>query len=263
MKKISYHMVVVGTGGTGTTFLRDIGRYINNKPDCPIKKVTLVDGDVIEKKNIERQIFFPSQVGQHKATAMEHMLHCNYPDVSLEAVAKYLATLDELKAILHDVVVKDGRMPLLIGCVDNNAARLLLESYFLDGKVKDCVYFDSGNDYAAGEVIMSYKHGGRVLSPVRSEYFPEIKTGDLRPVTEMSCTELNAVDPQHPLVNIMAGQILTSAVINLCEGRAKYSSVDFDAQEFIEDAHPIVLSANNEEPAPEKEKPVSETEAAA
>ena len=51
-KDTSYHLIVVGTGGTGTTFLRDVGRYIDNKmltpSGCPIGLVSLIDGDIVE-----------------------------------------------------------------------------------------------------------------------------------------------------------------------------------------------------------------------
>lgn len=253
MKNV-YQMVVVGAGGTGTTFLRDIGRYLNNREDCPIKEVLVVDGDTIESKNIERQMFFPSQVGMNKAAAMEQMLHRNFPKVRFSALGKYLTSEDELNSIFWS---RSGygysrRVPLIIGCVDNNAARVLLEDWFL--KQDTAVYFDSGNDYAAGEVVFSFRSGGKTISPVRSHYFPEIRRGDLRPVTEMSCTELNAVDPQHPLVNIMAGEILTAAVVGLCEGRATDALVDFDAHTFYMEARPIDYEALKPKKAPSKKK---------
>lgn len=240
-KNTRYHMIVVGTGGTGTTFLRDIGRYINNKKlsaigGCPIVKVSLIDGDIVEDKNLERQIFYKRQVGMNKAVAMEQMLHRSYPSVPMQAYGDYLTDLEQIEKI---VSTEANAVPLIIGCVDNHACRILLEEYF--SKVSDCIYFDSGNEYCTGEVVMAFKIGNKVLSPVKSVWFPDIKEGDLRPVTEISCSELNAVDPQHPLVNIMAGGILNAAVVNLCEGRAKYSCVYFDAQEFSQTAVPINL----------------------
>ena len=239
-KDTSYHLIVVGTGGTGTTFLRDVGRYIDNKMltpgGCPIGLVSLIDGDIVEEKNIERQIFYQRHIGLNKAVAMEQMLHKSYPNVKMQAFGSYLTSIEQIEAIVSSSD-NPKMIPLIVGCVDNHACRVLLEEYF--DMLDDCIYFDSGNEYCTGEVVMAYKFGGKVYSPVKSVWFPEIKNGDLRPVTEMSCTELNTVDPQHPLVNIMAGGVLNSAVVNLCEGRAKYSVVYFDAQEFQQTAVPI------------------------
>ena len=104
-------------------------------------------------------------------------------------------------------------IPLIIGCVDNDACRLMCEELFKE--LPYCFYYDSGNDFSTGEVNFAHRFNGKTLSYEKSYSFPSMTTGDLRHVDELSCTELNASAPQHFVTNMMAGQHLLRGVVQM------------------------------------------------
>jgi molybdopterin/thiamine biosynthesis adenylyltransferase len=74
--------------------------------------VVVHDGDTLERKNLNRQLFTDADIGKNKADALAQKYECG-------SVPKYYS---------HGAV-DIGRGDLLIGCVDNNAARKsILES---------------------------------------------------------------------------------------------------------------------------------------
>lgn len=121
-------------------------------------------------------------------------------------------------------------LPVIIGCVDNHPCRMVLEKYF--NSCRSCNYLDSANEYMSGEVVFSIKLKGKVLSPVRSSYFPEVKKKQKKQ-SEMSCMELNMVAPQHIAANMMAGNILLSEFAAICEGILHSGMVVFDSKDFV------------------------------
>ena len=231
-----YNMVVVGSGGTGTYFLKEFSRFIQGGHRS-INKMTIVDGDTVEEKNMERQAFSQEDVGFNKATVMADVLSSAF-ELKWGAFSKYLTTLDELK----DVLGSSTSTPLIIGCVDNHACRMLLEKFFEESR--DCIYLDSANEFSTGEVIFAYKKGGKVISPCRSYYYPEVASNSNKKVTEMSCEELNNVAPQHIATNMTAGNILLKEVCSLLSGNEHPGMVTFDLDMYYQEFWPYKNEEN-------------------
>lgn len=225
---MKYQMHVIGAGGTGTYFLKELGRYLSDGrfQDILYGPIQIWDGDVVEAKNLGRQAFCRDDVGRYKSVVMAEILEGEF-NVPFEARTAYLIDMEQLSA---EFEVKEIRgetlVPLFISCVDNHAARLLLEEVF--NSLQNCVLFDSGNEVCTGEVSFSYKKNGKVIGPCRSHYFPDMRTGDLRNVTEMSCAELNNASPQHIFTNMLAGNMLLNGVANLFEGHITPGFAFFD-----------------------------------
>lgn len=67
--------MVIGVGGVGTALIQPLAALLANDPDCqrwegdkPLKpRVTIVDGDVYEDKNLRNQCITPADVGMNKA----------------------------------------------------------------------------------------------------------------------------------------------------------------------------------------------------
>lgn len=201
-----------------------------------ITGLILVDGDSVEEHNLQRQCFQREDIGFSKATVLADALHSAF-NVYWKAYPVFLEKVEQLDNWLN---LKSGKesleIPILLGCVDNHGARMVMEEYFR--LQENCIYFDSANEHESGEVVLSYKMKGVQLSKLRSEIFPDILRGDLRNVTEMSCEELNNVTPQHITVNMMAGLALLSSVLALLEqGQMKPGMICFNsssmASEFI------------------------------
>jgi hypothetical protein len=202
--------------------------------------MTIVDGDVVEEKNLDRQSFLLEDVGRNKASVFAEILNDALEGYNIsqgcqtrwEAVPSYMTDADQITSYFKKLVPEYSsgvtvgseyfysygkelvvNIPIIIGCVDNNAARLMMEEVF--NRLDYCFLYDAGNEFSTGEVNFAHKMRGKVISPVKSVSFPTMKTGDRRHVTEMSCTELNASEPQHFLTNMTAGYHLLRGMINL------------------------------------------------
>lgn len=231
-KKIKFAICCVGSGGTGSYFLKEFSRYLydNKKALSQIYSLSVVDGDMVEKKNISRQAFLEEDVNEPKAGVMASVLNDAF-DLKWKGYAQYILSTKDLEKCFGntgDVGTNIFVMPVMIGCVDNHAARLVCEEYF--NKASDCIYFDSANEFSCGEVVFAVKRNNKLVSPLRSTVFPDILSGDLRNVEELSCTELNDVAPQHIAANMQAGLILLSAITGLLDkGIVSTGMVIFDA----------------------------------
>lgn len=224
-----YELFVIGSGGTGTYFLKEFSRFYQGRSDI-FRSMCIFDGDTVEDKNLMRQSFLPEDVGFNKAAVMAGLLNDAF-DLKWQSFGKYVLTKDDILS-LHET----SYVPVIIGCVDNHACRLVLEEVFRT--CDDCIYIDSANEFSSGEVVLSLKESGRIYGPSRSMIFPDIKKEDLRNREEISCEELNNVAPQHIATNMMAGNIILSAVCNLIGGSYKPGVIYFDAasysSEFLE-----------------------------
>ena len=218
-----YCLIVVGAGGTGTYFLKEFSRFIHGTDALKkFKSMVIFDGDTVEDKNLARQCFQEDDIGMNKAAVMAEVLNEAF-DLKWESFATYLTEKKQLESIVG------SSTPILISCVDNHACRLLLEDFFESNKT--CIYFDSANEFETGECVYSYKKDGVVEGPVRSHYFPDIKQRQHKKVTELSCEELNNVEPQHIFTNMFAGNLLCSGMTKLLERKHTPGVAYFNAME--------------------------------
>lgn len=253
IEKIKFHIFVLGAGGTGTYFIKEFSRYIASLKNPPVeKRMYIMDGDTVEAKNLDRQAFLMEDVGLKKSSVIAGVVNQSLFDGSLMewvSLPSYLTDLAQLSVLpsSNEAETKEWfagngylNIPFIISCVDNHAARLLLEEYF--EKQANCILFDSANEFDNGECVFAAKMAGKVISPVRSYYFPDIKTGDLRPVTEMSCTELNAVAPQHIFTNMYAAlQLLSQASALIENGTFSGGYSSFNARELMNNHYANIL----------------------
>lgn len=213
MKK--YHFIVVGIGGTGTHFIKEFYRYLSGIYLDSSIKITLIDGDIIEEKNLERQAFFEDQIGSNKAFAM------------VEALIETFGELENVKLSFSDEYLQKGTLdkliagyevPVIISCVDNVVARKVIEQYFIEYK-REIYYLDSGNGLFNGQCIYAGKNkNGEIFSPSLSQrpglvYEEDEGNDPLNP----SCTETVEQRTQHILANLQAAIYLLNGVISLIE----------------------------------------------
>lgn len=206
-KKIS--LLVVGSGGTGTYFLKEISRYLSSKKKDLLAQYIIADGDTVERKNLSRQAFDVDDIGRNKADVMAEVLNSCF-ELKWQAFCEYLFSVEQIENL-----VRQNTLPVIIGCVDNHGCRLLLEEFFLNSQ--NCIYFDAANEERAGECVFSAMVNGVVVSPTRSYFFPDMLKEDTRGRDEVSCEELNNAAPQHILANMSSGMQLLSAFVQLFE----------------------------------------------
>lgn len=250
---MKFEFFVIGAGGTGTYFLKEVSRYLQGNMKNVVA-LHIFDGDVVEEKNLARQSFVRDDIGRNKASVMAEALEGNF-GLSWRAHDVYVSCAEDVTKFFSRRysrgAVTDVVIPVMVSCVDNHACRLVLEEIF--DKEDNCILFDSGNEFVTGEVVFAYKSGGRVCGQTRSRYFPEMKDADLRARTEMSCEELNRVAPQHIFTNMLAGNILSSGVSNLLEGENPLTPgvVFFNAAKYQVDFVPYKMAAETQEPKKE------------
>ena len=69
-----FSILVVGSGGTGTYFLKEISRFLSGNTAAAnmISKMVICDGDIVEEKNLSRQCFSTEDIGRKKAVVMQN-----------------------------------------------------------------------------------------------------------------------------------------------------------------------------------------------
>lgn len=157
-----YLFIVVGCGGIGGNLIRDLPKLILKQD----QKMILVDGDQVEKKNCVRQPFQEQDVGLNKARALARKVNSFYP-VGCLYLDKYISG-QELDVLIH--TYGQDRIPYLIGCVDNDATRKLIEATF--DRCADAVLLDGANGQYEGNVYCCFRKEGKQFGKKRSDVYP-------------------------------------------------------------------------------------------
>ena len=201
-------IAVIGTGGTGAAFLSRFCQFLFGQ-DKERYHLSICDGDTVELRNCERQAgFLPTDVGRSKSSVLSEVFNSMY-SLDISYCNKYIETIEDIDDLF---VTKYGKcVKVLIGTVDNHAARLVMDKYFRKAP-GPILYIDSGNEFSNGQVVFGAKNAkGQIFSPPASEYFPEIKKGGISKKDE-GCEAVNRSAPQHLAVNALAGVVLCSAL---------------------------------------------------
>lgn len=194
-------IVVVGCGGTGSHYIKELGRLIyGHKRLSQDVQITLVDGDLVEEKNLIRQAFMPQDIGQNKAQVMAEILEQAY-GINVNFYDQYIDAPSDLEKL-----VRVDSTVLLVGCVDNHQCRQSMHHFF--HVRENCIYMDSANEFSVGEVVIGSRIGGVDVYPDRSQYFPEVMDAEEPRRSEESCEAMNVSFPQHMLTNQLAAWIL-------------------------------------------------------
>ena len=171
--RIKYVFIIVGAGGTGSLLARDLPKLLIGTEH----KMLIIDGDYVEEKNMKRQSYQLQDIGEYKSIALSSKINTFY-DTSCEALGMYL-TKDEIVEYCENNLMY---IPVIIGCVDNDATRKILETTFKN--LDDCYYLDSANGEYEGNIYISVKKDGKCYGVLRSEVYKFSK--DLHPLDE-SC----------------------------------------------------------------------------
>lgn len=115
LKLKSARVLVIGAGGLGCPVIQYLVA-------AGIGKLTLVDGDVVSRSNLQRQILFTeAEIGQSKAEIAARKMQQLNSAANIKVYNQFLT--DKLAAQLlpeHDVVV---------GCTDNYKSRYCIDHY--------------------------------------------------------------------------------------------------------------------------------------
>jgi molybdopterin/thiamine biosynthesis adenylyltransferase len=194
-------LFIIGAGGVGSWLLPSICMLTRVNEG----EVTVVDGDTLETKNLNRQLFTEKDVGKNKADALAKKYGCR-------SIPKYYAHN------AFDVEEKDW----LLVCADNNPARA---SALETCDTKGCKLIVGANEVTSAEAYYYDPQWQGTMMDARI-YYPEIKT-DTRfdPLTAGSgCTGVAQEDnKQLVTANFMAAALMQHLFILWQVERRKFT----------------------------------------
>jgi hypothetical protein len=214
IKLRTFKIYQVGTGGTGSQLLNNMCRFISTMRKRGIKiSLTLIDGDRFEEKNLLNQNITRRDIGINKAEVLATRYSAIY-GIPIKYVDKYIYAAGELMEVVKHYDQFSSETPIIIGAVDNNATRQLMNQVF--NGLSSCIYLDSGNgtDNMEGQCVIGYRYNKKtILEPIAAIYPEVLEDNDLienivgcdRPDEDES--------PQHITTNVLAANIL---FCNLC-----------------------------------------------
>lgn len=139
-------LTLVGCGGTGSHIasgLVSIGQALGERGIA--LDVLLVDPDVVEHKNVGRQLFARADVGRPKAQVIAERLNMAF-GCTVGAAVRAIDSLDEFVRGAHDLNV-------VIGAVDNVSARALIAKAVEQAR-GGLWWIDAGNENHSGQVAI-------------------------------------------------------------------------------------------------------------
>lgn len=183
------NIVVIGCGGVASWLVRPLVMFLRQCDHKPV--LTLIDGDTIEERNLDRQWFDEEDIGQNKAEAMAELLPNDYPIDS--AVREYYMD--------GHILPIDGTK-LFLCCADNHAARRAVLNSVDRGQGFAII---GGNEYVEAEAYY-YERGYKDGPCDPRTYYPSILTDDTGdPTRPAGCTGPAAVAaPQLVFANFSA-----------------------------------------------------------
>lgn len=202
-------ILVIGAGGTGSYVVPGLAREVFTMTKRP--QMVLCDGDIVEEKNLKRQHFIASDIGQNKAKALADRYSAAF-GLTIGYRDEFITTKEGFGEL-----IRDGKGPtIIITCVDNIKTRMLIREAIAEHDGHDVYWIDCGNEDVAGQVVLSARcpwwkmkeiEGGRYPMPDVFDIYPELLERPDKLPTEMSCAELAASSPQYGFVNLTAATL--------------------------------------------------------
>lgn len=198
--------LLIGAGGTGTSFLDPALRYLRahhgGNSDPGVWQFGVLDGDSVEPHNLDRQIFRPETIKMNKAQAAVQ------PHVYMGNVIPIPEYLGRHNAAQY---LSDG-ITIFIA-VDNFPVRSIIESFCLT--LENCVVINGGNELDTGSCQIWIRKDGENVTPPLSFLHPQIhEPGQDR--AEMTCEEIAALPGGGQLIaaNMASAMYMLSALIS-------------------------------------------------
>ena len=187
---------LVGCGGTGSWLaphLVRLARFLRETRQMKVR-ITFIDPDTVEMKNVFRQNFGGAEVGGCKA----ELLALRYAAAWGQSIQVRTSQFD--KGIVQ---LEYGDLGVIVGCVDNAAARrTIAETLTLDANMHSAEglprlwWLDAGNGKDTGQVLFGAARNARQLQHA-FPYLPD----------QSFCVNLPAPDLQHPeLLQAQSGE---------------------------------------------------------
>jgi molybdopterin/thiamine biosynthesis adenylyltransferase len=166
---------VVGAGGTGSILLDPLVRFLTTRHGAEPFIIAVLDGDHVEAKNLERQLFSAGDLQVNKATALAGQV----ANPNVLAVPSYIDDDNVTSRI------KEGDHVLI--CADNYDVRRRIEDHALT--LDNVTIINGGNESLDGSVQIFIRRDGKNMTPPLSYLHPEILEPSPHDPTALSCAE--------------------------------------------------------------------------
>jgi len=212
--KPKLNALIVGAGGVASYMLP----ALNNSFDL---HGFLVDGDKLEKHNLDRQIFSNRDIGKYKVDGL--IKHHKIPN--LKGLATYVDSGFELDLKYYH---KNFNPDVIITLVDNHPARSVccqMAEYF------QCGLIIAANEYSTSQAMYWHPRLGDNLLP--SVRYPEIET--VISGSPINCTgDALASDPQLAIANSVSASLANYLIWLWYGNKGSYELQDLKGFEVIE-----------------------------
>lgn len=218
------NIVVIGLGGIGSILIDRLCRFINFSSELKNTEMILVDGDIYETKNFERQDFI--RMG-NKADIKVYELEPKFENIAFDVIDYYINEKN-----ISDIIKTND---IVFICVDNHKSRMIINNYCKT--LDDITIISGGNELTDGNVQLYVRKGGVDLTPDLCAYHPEIANPDDKLPDEMSCEELSVSEPQLYFTNLGVATVMCWMFYNsVFKDQHERSEVYFDITTMTADA---------------------------
>ena len=165
------HVLVVGCGGLGGNVIEQLARL-------GLGHLTVVDGDVFEESNLNRQLLCTTaNIGESKALAAAERVSLIDPDIEVRPVPEFI-TKENAAALMADA-------DIVIDALDSISSRLVLE----DAAAEAGLYLVPGGISGWDLQAMIVPPGSGLLHAIY-EGLPEDKTKTSLAMTPAACASI-------------------------------------------------------------------------
>ncbi len=153
------HVAIIGCGGLGSNAAMMLVR-------SGVGELTIVDFDIVEESNLNRQMFFRDQLGQHKATALRDTLVRIRPDAVIR-VHTECVNAENLVGLVDgaDVIIEAADRAEVKAMIANAALDKLPDTPLVSAS--GLAGFDSANEIVTERIADGFYLVGDQHSDVR------------------------------------------------------------------------------------------------
>lgn len=207
-----YSIVIVGCGATGSNLATFVSQLAVSEKK--IKEIVLIDGDSVEEKNFHNQKYTKKDIGKNKSQVLANRF------AKLGINISYLDKFIESESELINLIRNLYGMVILVGAVDNNKARIIMDQVFNSKSIPNLIYIDTGNGDKdrCGQTVCGAKKDNKIIAPPVSAYF-NLEIEDDKPEKDKyKCSQIEE-HPQNLATNVLSATTTFMMISNIISGR--------------------------------------------